>query len=502
MSQLDPVMGHLLRRAGFSATAQEAARWNRLSLSAAIDKLVDYELTRNPVDDWVGGLGRLGMTSFGPFSPNDQISHARQRWLFRMVYSERPLQEKMALFWHNHFATGYGKITGQLGGQAATRALNQVPSEYVAPRSSRNSRNSRNNEPSVPKGQLELFRESALGNFRDLLLAVSQDVAMVAWLDGDTNTKYLPQENYARELMELFTIGVDHYTEEDVYAGARVFTGWNLKRQAQGRGADQRWEFWWDYSRHDAGPKTFSFPIYADGGKTIPARPASSGFQDGVDLINAVAGHPETGAFLARKLYAFFVNDTARPDEMFIQQLAATYYASGFNMREVVRQILRSPQFQDPANYWARYSWPVEYVARMFKEVGCVGFSAAQALSPLTNMGQTLFEPPDVAGWSTGPAWFSTATMLARMNFASALAQNQGFALRTAALREVTSTPEAFLDFFLERLSVAPLDAVVRGELLAYLNADEPFTGTTIQTWFKAAGLTHLITASPEYQFV
>ena len=123
MAILEPAVGHLLRRAGFGATEQEAEAWNRLGVRAAIDKLVDYELTPNPVDDGIGGTARLGITSNGPFNPNNEIVDARQRWLFRMVYTEHPLQEKMALFWHDHFATGYGKLTGQLGGEGATRAL-------------------------------------------------------------------------------------------------------------------------------------------------------------------------------------------------------------------------------------------------------------------------------------------------------------------------------------------------------------------------------------------
>ena len=135
-----------------------------------------------------------------------------------MVHTTRPLQEKMALFWHNHFATGFSKVAGQLGPGGASRALAAKPSE----------------DPNQLQGQYELFREHALGNFRDLLIAVSQDPAMVAWLDGDTNFKANPQENYARELMELFTMGVDFYTESDVYAGARAFTGWNLRRRGTG----------------------------------------------------------------------------------------------------------------------------------------------------------------------------------------------------------------------------------------------------------------------------
>ena len=482
MSHLDPAVGHLLRRAGFGVGAAEADSWQRMTLSSAIDRLVYYEFFEDS-DDHIGDLGYLGTTSRGPFEPNARISDARQRWLFRMVHTQRPLQEKMALFWHNHFATGYSKIAGQLSRSGAVRALAAKPSE----------------DPNGVRGQLELFRQFALGNFRDLLVQVSQDPAMVAWLDGDTNVKEKPQENYARELMELFTMGVDFYAEEDVHAGARVFTGWNLRRL--GTQGNRYSEFRYRPGQHDTGAKNFSFAIYPDGSKTIPPRSSADGMQDGIDFINAVARHPETGPRLARKLYAYFVDEFADPDAALVQQLASTYYASGFAMRSVVRALLRSPQFQDASRYWRRYSWPAEFVARLIKEVGWVGLSAEQALTPLANMGQTLFDPPDVAGWALGRSWFSTGTMLARMNFASTLAQNQRFEFQGAALNSA-ETPEAFLSYFLDRMAFPPHDPAVRDVLLEYLRAGGSWSGSSSQVATKGAGLVHLLGASAEYQFV
>src|SRR5262249_23004791 len=153
--------------------------------------------------------GYLGITTRGQFSPNSNITDSRQRWLFRMVHTNRPLQEKMTLFWHNHFATGYTKIAGALGGPEATR--------YMAAKASE--------DPGRVAGQIEMLRANALGNFRDILLNIAKDTAMLVWLDGRTNIRAKPQENFAREVMELFTMGVGHYTEPDVYAGARTFTG-------------------------------------------------------------------------------------------------------------------------------------------------------------------------------------------------------------------------------------------------------------------------------------
>ena len=170
-------------------------------------------------------------------------------------------------------------------------------------------------------------------------------------------------------------------------------------------------------------------------------------------------------------------------------------------MRSVVRALLRSPQFQDASRYWRRYSWPAEFVARLTKEVGWVGLSAEQALTPLANMGQTLFDPPDVAGWALGRSWFSTGTMLARMNFASTLAQNQRFEFQGAALNSA-ETPEAFLSYFLDRMTFPPHDPAVRSVLLEYLRAGGSWSGSSSQVATKGAGLVHLLGASAEYQFV
>ena len=163
--------------------------------------------------------------------------------------------------------------------------------------------------------------------------------------------------------------------------------------------------------------------------------------------------------------------------------------------------MLLSPEFWDPAVYFARYAWPVEFVVRALKDIGWVGFTVNDALTPLANMGQVLYEPPDVAGWDAGRTWFSTGAMLARMNFASSLASNQKFNLARAA-KSVSSTPDAMLSFFLSALATPPLDSSVRAELSSYLRATGAWTGSDAQLQAKSAGLVHLIAGLPEYQFV
>src|SRR5688572_6173808 len=217
---------HLLRRAGFAASEAEIDQYARrglLAFGSAVGHLLAYHEQPDDVDQFIGLDSYVRVTP--AFAPGTNINDARQRWLFRMVHTKRPLQEKMTLFWHNHFATAYSKIAGEAGAIEGARMMAAKPGE----------------DPGGAKGQLELLREHALGNFRDLLVAVAQDPAMLYWLDGRTNVRARPQENFARELMELFTMGVETFTESDVYAGARVFTGWNLARS--GAGAAARFQF-------------------------------------------------------------------------------------------------------------------------------------------------------------------------------------------------------------------------------------------------------------------
>jgi len=483
----DRQIEHLLRRAGFGARPDELETYREMSISQAVDTLVNYESIADDVDSFVGKPGYVNTTIRGQFAPQSNIVDARQRWLFRMVHSNRPLQEKMTLFWHNHFATGYAKIAGAYGATEGARYLAAKASE----------------DPGKVRGQIEMLRENALGNFRDILTNIAKDTAMLVWLDGRTNTKAKPQENFGREIMELFTVGVGNYTESDVYAAARVFTGWNLARPGTAADGSQHYEFSYVAAQHETTAKTFSFPIYANGSNTIPARSAADGLQDGNDLIAALAGSPNTARYLAAKLYRFFVSDFGAVNVTFVDRVASVYLQSRFDMKAVMREVLMSPEFWDPAAYFARYAWPVEYVVRALKDVGWIGFSVNDALTPMSNMGQILFEPPDVSGWDTGQAWFSTGAMLARMNFAASLASNQKFNLATSAkVSGASSSPDALLSHFIDELITAPLDSSVTTELSGYLRATGAWTGSDAQLQAKAPGLVHLIAGSPEYQLV
>jgi uncharacterized protein (DUF1800 family) len=498
---------HLLERAGFGGTPEEIQRLAAMTPQEAVRYLVRFQTVDNsqlqPFDH--SGVFDAGLDPFPasrpattdqakakgealgvkvkpggnrPMQPvvnkffywlrasrleTDRVSYW---WANRMLTTNRPLEEKMALFWHGHFANNEDKVRDY-------RKMLQ---------------------------QLELFQSQGTGSFRGLMIGVAQGPAMLAFLDAGVNVKGAPNENFAREIMELFTMGVGFYTEPDVYAGARVFTGWNLQRSGSAD-ASGYYRFVYNAGAHETTAKEFSFPIYPDGSKTIPARSAADGMQDGLDLIDALARNPETGRRLARKLYAFFVSELNDPDEQLINQAAQVYQQSGFSMAAVLRTLLLSRAFNSPSNHFTRYSWPVEYVVRAMKEVGYAGFSVNSAIGPLINMGQQLFEPPDVSGWDLGQSWFSTGAMLARMNFAATLTQNQKNNI-AVAVRGNGPTPEALLSFYLDQLTPLDYDRPAYDDLLGYLRESVTWNGSYAQLAVKAPGLLHLIVGSSEYQFV
>ena len=480
------MLEHILRRLGFGASPAELAAWSALPIDTVIDRLLNYESMSTDHDSKIGQPEYIGITtqSGQPFSANTLINDARQRWLFRMIHSERPLEEKMALFWHNHFATAYSKIAGAVGQERATRMMDNDPASL---------------DGSMP-GQIQTLRQFATGSFPGMLLAMAKDPAMIYWLDSQLNTRTRPQENFGREIMELFSLGIGNYTEQDVYAAARVFTGFNW--QIVGDRASTTASYYTYLYRpndHDTNAKQFTFAIYPDGGKIIPARPAANGEQDALDFILALARHPATARRLATRLYKFFVNETAEPDQALITAMANSYLGNNYTIKAVLRTLVDSPQFRNPANFYQRYSWPVEFVVRAIKETGWTGLTANAALTPLTNMGQQLYEPPDVNGWEQGPAWISTSSMLARMNFASTLAANQRFNLARDA-QPYRQTPERVLEYSLARFRTMGFAPAQITSMSEYLRSTA-WTGTDAQLQQRVPGLTRLIVGSGEYQF-
>ena len=304
----------------------------------------------------------------GGFQPATNIDDARQRWLFRMVHSQRPLQEKMALFWHNHFATAYSKIAGAFGAAEATRMFAAKPTE----------------DPNGVVGQLELFRQYALGNFRDLLVAVAKDPAMLVWLDGRAERPRPAAGELRARADGALHDGRRHVPRRPTSTPARA----SSPAGTCARPNNAYYAFTYNAGQHDTDAKEFSFPIYPNGSRTIPARAAAQGMQDGIDLIDAVARHPATGPRLARKLYDFFINETDAPDAALIAGHVA----------DLLRQRLRDQADGLPAADRPRSSTTSAIAtsatrgrssssSRSLKEVGWNGFSLANALTPLAQHG-------------------------------------------------------------------------------------------------------------------
>ena len=479
------MLDHVLRRMAFGASAEELKSFERLPLVGVIGYLLNFDRIADDVDTKINNAAYIGVTTRGQFSPNTVVNDARQRWLFRMVHSQRPLQEKLALFWHNHFATAYSKVAGTFGGEYGTKMMDGKASEVAG----------------QLRGQIQLFRDMATDRFDDLLIAVAKDPAMLVWLDGRLNVRARPQENFGRELMELFTSGVGNHSEDDVYAAARVFTGWNLRLSGDRTSiATSYYEYVYTAAQHDPTAKTFTFPVMSDGSRTIPARAAADGEQDGIDLIRALARRPETANRLARRFYEFFVSELSAPSDALIANMRETYLNTDTSIKAMLVRLFTSEEFLSPSSEFARYSWPVEYVVRSIKETGWSGLSVDAAMTPLSNMGLQLYEPPDVNGWALGAEWFSTSSMLSRMNFAATLMANQRFNLQQASA-VARSTPEALLAFHLKRFSPAPLSAETSNDLLDFLRQGGAWTGSDTQLATKASGLGRLIVGSSEYQF-
>ena len=305
--------------------------------------------------------------------------------------------------------------------------------------------------------------------------------------------------------MELFTFGVGNYTEQDVYAAARVFTGWNLRRVGSATTTIRppSTSSSTTPNQHETAAKTFTFPIYAR------RRPHDSGARRrrghaGRHRLRdrGWRGTRRRRAASLRKLWNFFVSDLTPPTTAFVQNVASVYLRNDTEMRPVLRYILRSQWFVDRGSYYARYSWPAEFVVRAIKEVGWNGFSVDTARTPLTNMGQTLFEPPDVNGWDLGRGWFSTGSMLARMNFAVAARLEpalQPGARRRRLPRLAREADGLFPGPLSRRRRSTPTRPASCSRICA---PAATWTGTDAQVTARAAGLARLIVGSSEYQFV
>lgn len=431
-------IAHLYRRAAFSPSWQDVTKALQTGLEATLTRLLHAGPGLEEFDELVDESTR-GLASN---SRNASLSEYQAVWLYRMLHTPHPLGERLTLFWHNHFATSIAKVR----------------------------------QPALMQQQNALLRRYALGSFRTLLLEMSRDPAMLLWLDSNSNVKGKPNENFARELMELFSLGVGHYTEKDVQEAARAFTGWHT---AGG-------EFVVNPAQHDAGSKTVF-------GKT--------GDWDGGDIVRLVLELPEAARFLARKLYREFISEELTPPDALLEPLAEELRRADYEVRPVIAVILRSQHFFSEFAYRQRVKSPVEYVIGLIRSVS--GSATPSALADtLEGMGQSLFAPPTVKGWEGGKAWLNSATLLARYNMAWSLlgGENPSFRQKISPAEPARkfggSDPAEQASFLIDLFVQGDLDATIRRKLTEYLRAGP---GEAVDPDTRLRELAHLVVLLPEY---
>jgi uncharacterized protein (DUF1800 family) len=374
---------HLLNRAGFGGSPREIENIRQMGLNRAVSWFVDYETIPDdtPAPDWAhpdpdmdarreairkaaDPETRRMLQQQQNEEENSQMADLRYWWVRRMALGSRPFQEKMTLFWHGHFATSYEKVR----------------------------------MPYFLWLQNETLRRNATGNFNQLLIAASKDPAMLLYLDGARSHKGNPNENFAREVMELFTLGEGHYTEQDIQQAAKAYTGWGLAR-------DQlHYEF--HAGNHD------------DGAKTVFGQ---TGNYSGEDVLNLICAKNECAQFIGKKIWRFFVED--EPPQAVVDALATEFHAHNMDLKHLMKVVLRSREFYAPDVVRSQIKSPVQWLITSTHQLQAPLPTQPMTLVMLRDLGEELFNPPNVKGWDGGIAWITTNNLLDRYNYAAALVE-------------------------------------------------------------------------------
>ena len=386
MSQTDiKLIAHLMRRAGFGATREELDKYAANGYEATVESLLDP-----PDTEWLGDdmVRRFDLEASGMIN----APGSSRNWVYRMITTNAPLLDKMALFWHGIFATGVPKV---INGR-------------------------------VLYDQINTFRRHGMDSFDSILVRLAKDPAMIVWLDNQENHSHAINENWARELLELFSMGVGNYTEDDIKECARAFTGWTIGNTEYMMVRSQR-DSDWPYGRiayhfdyraedHDDGEKTFL---------------GHRGNFNGEDIIDIICQQESTARFISRHLYHYFVADepavpawpyTPPRDPDAIETLVQAYFESGYDIRSVLRTLFNSDFFKSEDVRFKKVKGPAEYLVGVLRMTGEFDMPRRDMIPRYRQtvwMGQELSNPPSVEGWHEGVEWIDTGTLIERINFAS-----------------------------------------------------------------------------------
>ena len=462
------LMAHLARRAGFGATRGELERNLAQGYEATVEELLNPGDPRNMPDDLIR---RYHVDQ----SEARMLASTGATWIYRMVTTRCPLEEKMALFWHGLFATGYTKLN-----QART-LLNQV----------------------------DMFRRCGLGKFPDLLVELSKDPAMIIWLDNQDNHKDAINENYGRELLELFSMGIGNYTEQDIKECSRAFTGWTLKNaefMAMRASKDSIWPYGriaWHFEYrdhdHDHGEKTFL---------------GETGKFNGEDIIDIIVRQEATAEFVCRRLFQYFASDEVdNQGRETITRMKASYFDSGYEIRPVLRTLFNSDYFKSDRARYSRVKGPVELLVGAIRMAGSYQkptFGAQKLADQALYMGQGLLQPPTVEGWHEGMEWIDSGSLVERVNFAAkelADVRNPGVRSiigRLAGDGEGVLSPEKLVDRCLDLMGPISVSEGTASSLVALAERDgeldlrEHQEGDDAER--RVGNMLRLIASTKEYQ--
>jgi uncharacterized protein (DUF1800 family) len=460
-------IAHLLRRFGLGASEAELDHYGRDGLRGAVDRLFDFDSVE---EGFATQIEEFRNPQNGQIPQQALVTW----WVLRLVQTRRPLQERVTLFWHDHFATSLEKVRN----------------------------------PLIMQMQNDTLRRLGFGSFRKLMTEVSKDPAMILWLDTQFNVRGKPNENFARELLELFTLGVGNYSEADVLEISRAFTGYSVRRaqRAEMEAGRPPAEFLFRAALHDRGQKSFL---------------ESSGPFGGDDVIDVLCSLPRTSEFLVGKLWESFAYPD--PEPALVARLAGEFRTSSLDVKSILKRIALSSEFYSPKALRAIYKSPVDFCVATLRQMG-VGEALTRQIAnagqtpirgrlgpvnaasqTMRNMGMWLFHPPDVSGWDGGASWISSATMLERIGwadrmFAGTAGGRAGMRLPVFDLIRSDPTPRGVATRMASIFN-APVPEEKFPALVAA--ATKAMEGRlTPQNSVAAAGaVSKLIFASPEFQF-
>jgi uncharacterized protein (DUF1800 family) len=451
------LIAHLLRRAGFGATRDQIDRYVAQGYDATVDELLNPQYGAPDDQDL---MDRYFIASVEARSPG----HADPQWSWRLATSQKHLEEKIALFWHGLLAVGGIKLDHGL--------------EMLT--------------------EIDLFRRVGLGRFKTILLEISRNPGMMYWLDNQNSHRDAPNENYGRELLELFSMGIDKtgegsYTEADVKAAARAFTGWASKTTPPPFFLGPfPMEFRFDPADHDDGEKVFL---------------GERGRFNGEDVIDIIVRQRATARFIAKRLYLFFVAD--QPDDAEIERLADVFQATDGHIGSVLRAIFTSERFKSPEVRFRKVKSPAELVfgtARLTDRFELPDLDASTLANQSMYMGQHLLNPPSVEGWHEGEEWVDSGALIERINFAAAeVARADAPGIRAMVARVGSRgerlAPSEFVDACLDAMGAIDLGRHSRTVLTEHAAAQGPIEPRTPQGEARTVEMFQLIVSTPDYQY-